>query len=159
MDKQELIKSIDIKEARRVISDIQSEAHDRFQSMRKSVEYHKHPYSTLPYRDLQIIGDNSIDGTIYDDGDVQIIGDGYVDDTLLSTATDYDDGFGYYHEYYDGSKQLNATLTLYLIVDDEEVDTDIIDIIRNNFDLSIDKTSAKAKSLIIDMINKYFKES
>lgn len=159
MDKQELIKDIDIKEVRRVISDIQSEAHDRFQIMRKYAEYHKPPYSTLPYRDLQIIGDNSIDGTIYDDGDVQIIGDGYVDDTLLSTATDYDDGFGYYHEYYDGSKQLNATLTLYLIVDDEEVDTDIIDIIRNNFDLSIDKTSAKAKSLIIDMINKYFKES
>lgn len=159
MDKQELIKDIDIKEVCRVISDIQSEAHDRFQIMRKYAEYHKPPYSTLPYRDLQIIGDNSIDGTIYDDGEVQIIGDGYVDDTLLSTATDYDDGFGYYHEYYDGSKQLNATLTLYLIVDDEEVDTDIIDIIRNNFDLSIDKIAAKAKSLIINMINKYFKES
>lgn len=156
-----LIKKIDIKEVRRVISDLQSEAHERFEKMEKYASNHKTADDSQYYRDIQDIGNNSIDGYIYesDDGSVAIVGDAYVEDTLLSWTIDYTDGFGYDHRYYNGSKQLHAVATFYLNVDGEDVYSVSTDIVRNGFDLDLTKTSDKVKSLIIDMINKYFIES
>lgn len=161
MLKEELIKKIDIKEVRRVISDLQSEAPERFEKMKKYASNHKTADDSQYYRDIQTIGDNTVDGYIYesDDGGVAIVGDAYVDDTLLSYVTDYSDGFGHEHRYYNGNKQLNAAATFWLEVDGGDVYSVSTDIVRNGFNLDLTKTSAKAKSLIIDMINKEFKES
>lgn len=161
MLKEELIQKIDIKDVRRVISDLQGEAPERFEEMKKYASNHNTADDSQAYRDIQTIGDDTVNGYIYesDDGGVAIVGDAFVEDTLLSTATDYDDGFGYYHEYYSGSKQLHAVATFWLEVDGEDIYSVSTDIVRSGFDLDLTKTSAKVKSLIIDMINKEFKES